>query len=365
VPAFYAGLRAAWAGTSPDRPQDQIHLEAAAHRGTIVSLRRIAPWTGSGRGLRLSTVSSDVLGTLVVVIGVTVVALVASVTLARRNLRLGRGDRRSATRLAWAMFGFNLAAWVFIEDHAVHPWEIALVFMATCRALFAAGATWLLYLALEPFVRRRWPHVLISWNRLLLGEFRDPLVGRDLLGGCVLSAASVVVMLAAPLVSSRLASTSVTPLNSVPFDLFVTPTRTFLAGIFATANAAVLIGLVFLFVLFLVRVIVRKEWLAVVLFAAVLSSYALLNESPLLAWLFLFVAYIALLVNLLRFGLVGFLAGYFLYNTLTRLPLTTDPSAWYAGVGIAGLLLILGIAVTALVISVGEQPLFGRMALED
>jgi serine/threonine-protein kinase len=27
VPAFYAGLRAAWAGTSPDRPQDQIHLE--------------------------------------------------------------------------------------------------------------------------------------------------------------------------------------------------------------------------------------------------------------------------------------------------------------------------------------------------
>ena len=364
APAFYADLRAAWVGDAPGRPQDQIHLEAAAHQGTIVSLRRIGPWTGSGRGLRVSTLASDFLGVLVIFVGVAVVALVASVMLARRNLRLGRGDRRGATRLAWAMFGLNLVAWVFIEDHALDPWEIALVLMAIGSALFSAATTWLIYLALEPFVRRRWPHVLISWNRLLLGEFSDPLVGRDLLGGCVLGAASVVVVLARPLVSARLSSASVPPLYG-PFELFVTPTRAFLATIFGTAFEAVLFGLVFLFILFLVRNVVRKEWLAVVLFAAVLSSYGLLYESPFLAWLCLFVAYIAVLVNLLRFGLVGFIAGFFLFNILVEVPLTTDPSAWYAVVGFAGVLLVLGVAVAAFVISVGGRPLFGRMALED
>src|SRR5687768_18051298 len=40
---------------------------------------------------------------------------------------------------------------------------------------------WIAYLAGEPFVRRRWPWQVISWNRLLAGRWRDPLVGRDVL----------------------------------------------------------------------------------------------------------------------------------------------------------------------------------------
>jgi len=45
--------------------------------------------------------------------------------------------------------------------------------------------TWILYLALEPIVRRRWPDSIISWSRLLAGRLRDPLVGRDILIGCL------------------------------------------------------------------------------------------------------------------------------------------------------------------------------------
>jgi hypothetical protein len=44
------------------------------------------------------------------------------------------------------------------------------------------AASW----ALEPYLRRRWPERIISWNRLLAGEFRDPLVGRDILIGSLL-----------------------------------------------------------------------------------------------------------------------------------------------------------------------------------
>jgi hypothetical protein len=39
------------------------------------------------------------------------------------------------------------------------------------------------YLALEPYIRRTWPELLVSWARILSGEFTDPLVGRDLIFG--------------------------------------------------------------------------------------------------------------------------------------------------------------------------------------
>ena len=45
---------------------------------------------------------------------------------------------------------------------------------------------WIVYLALEPYVRRFWPDGILGWTRLLSGYVRDPRVGRDLLTGCVI-----------------------------------------------------------------------------------------------------------------------------------------------------------------------------------
>jgi len=53
--------------------------------------------------------------------------------------------------------------------------------MGTSVSLFFAALVWLLYTGLEPYVRRRWPSSIISWSRVLTGQFRDPLVGRDVL----------------------------------------------------------------------------------------------------------------------------------------------------------------------------------------
>src|SRR5437660_275526 len=39
--------------------------------------------------------------------------------------------------------------------------------MALSRALLFAALTRVVYIALEPFLRRRWLHVLVSWTRLL------------------------------------------------------------------------------------------------------------------------------------------------------------------------------------------------------
>ena len=52
-------------------------------------------------------------------------------------------------------------------------------------ALLTAAFLWVVYMALEPFVRRRWPGRIISWTRLLAGDVRDPMVCRDLLIGAL------------------------------------------------------------------------------------------------------------------------------------------------------------------------------------
>jgi len=185
-------------------------------------------------------------------------------------------------------------------------------------------------------------------------------VGRDALGGCATSVA----IIAANVVGQRL--TSAAPLTGRTwFDLLVRPTRTFLQFISFFAVNAVWMGLAFLFVLFLLRMLVRKDWLAVAVMGAIFGAAGLGDsEHRVMSFLILSVsAGIGVFIPL-RFGLVGTVSGLFFFFILTNVPLTMDPSAWYAGPGLAVLLLILGIA-GAFVISVGGRPLFGRLALEE
>ena len=60
-------------------------------------------------------------------------------------------------------------------------------------ALYPASFLWVFYIAIEPDLRQRWPHRLISWSRLLAGKVHDPLVGRDLLIGGLFGIATVLV----------------------------------------------------------------------------------------------------------------------------------------------------------------------------
>lgn len=119
--------------------------------------------------------------------------LAAALWLARRNLTGARADRRGAARIAAVILAVELAAWMVSASHAPVYAEFELFFGALAWALLSAGIVWVLYIALEPLLRRRAPASLISWTRLLAGRARDPLVGRDLLFGSLLGAAGVVV----------------------------------------------------------------------------------------------------------------------------------------------------------------------------
>ena len=99
VPSVYADTRAAWEGVYPDWPEIRIRVEAAAARGRPTYFEIVAPWTRPQRlePSRFPTAADRVRYVSGVSLGLLGSAV--AVLLVRRNLRLGRGDRRGAFRL--------------------------------------------------------------------------------------------------------------------------------------------------------------------------------------------------------------------------------------------------------------------------
>ena len=67
----------------------------------------------------------------------------------------------------------------------VLPDEVVRLWSLVGTSLLFGILTAVFYIGLEPALRRRWPHRIVAWTRLLDGRFRDPLVGRELLAGAV------------------------------------------------------------------------------------------------------------------------------------------------------------------------------------
>lgn len=185
LPPVFVDTRAAWKGVFPAQPRFPLRVEAGACRGRLVDFRIVGPWNDP-RPTPPRTAALQAMNAGLTV--VTVPVLVAGVFMARRNRRLGRGDRRGAFRVAAFAFSCLMLYWLFRTPHAASPpAEWALLAEGLGRALYPAAVLWVLYMALEPYVRRRWPRTLLSWTRVLAGRFRDPLVGRDLMAGALLA----------------------------------------------------------------------------------------------------------------------------------------------------------------------------------
>ncbi len=187
VPSAYADARGAWEGVYPDRPDIRIRVEAAAARGRPTYFEIVAPWTPPQRlePARFLTGGDRVRYVIGVSLGLLVSAM--AVLLVRRNLRLGRGDRRGAFRLCLYL---GIMGMLFGTLRAHHVADLVaereLSVMLTSWATYGALVMWVFYIALEPHVRAVWPEMMIGWSRLLAGRLRDPLVGRDILIGAAL-----------------------------------------------------------------------------------------------------------------------------------------------------------------------------------
>ena len=361
-PLLYADARVAWTGVLPDLPEVPMRIEAAAYRGKPVFWRVIAPWNNPSRMVPANPSLWEKAGDLLAIILLIVLMLGAGL-FAQRNLRLGRGDRRGAARLAQLVLILFAVAWIFGEHHVPTFMEFNLFLMFLSWALLITGFLWLLYIALEPFVRRRWPASLTSWNRLFAGGFRDPLVGRDLLIGTVVAVVLVFLGHLGYSLASRVGVPVDQPL-SWGLD-YILGTRTALARISSLPILALFFSLASLFLLLMLRVLLRREWVAAVLFIVIATvGESIYSDSP-FTWINYALQWGATYFLLMRFGLLAVAASITFGTLLFQLPITPQLSAWYSGTGLALAVLMLAFAAYAFHTSLGGRPMFQAKLLED
>jgi len=335
-----ADTRAAWTGNWPgsNRP---LRVEAAAFEGKPVFFSLIGPWSRPERMRPDPPATAGRRAGNLLLLGMILLVVAGAALLARRNYIRGRGDRHGASRLAYVVFATLIALWL-CESHIV-PTPVALLpfFLAISTALFYSGLMWILYLSLEPYVRRHWPQTLVSWSRLVMGQLRDPLVGRDVLFGVILGDVWILIYhVGHALMMNKGAAPEI---NSTDY---LVGGRQALGTWLIQVPAAIEGTLLFFFVLFVLRVLLRKEWLAAIVFVAIWVTLKTLGsdypsiEGP--AWTLL---YAVAAIVVFRFGFVALAVGLFVTDMLLNVPLTLDFSSWYAGSTLLPLLSVAALAV--------------------
>jgi serine/threonine-protein kinase len=355
--------RAAWEGSYPEQPGLKMRVEAGAFEGRPVFFELIDAWDRPAEQRPyLGSARERALFVLLLTIFITV--LVGGALLAWRNLRLGRGDRRGAARIGVFFLVLFFLHWLFAEHHVAAE-EEAVNFIWRARSIvFWAAFFWMVYLAFEPFVRRRWPGRIISWTRLLAGGWRDPLVGRDVLVGMVFGSIVLSIVYVSDLLPRWLGYPPGVPWFDFPATQLL-GVRSFANGLTLQIFAAVQQTFLLLFFLFALRVILRRDWLAA-LAAGLIGSIALsLALGSLFRVPFAFLVAFLMVTCLYRYGLLAAVSASFFLHLNIFYPITSQFSAWYAGDFLLALAVTLGLAAWGFYTSLAGQPLFRGNILED
>jgi serine/threonine-protein kinase len=316
-----------------------------------------------------------------------VTAVVPALFLARRNLKKGRSDRKGAFRVALFILVVMLCTWCLEIQLGTVDFGGLLGDLTFGRplghALVHAAVFWLLYVAMEPYVRRLWPEMLVSWTRLLMGRFRDPLLGRDILIGAVLGAMwwlqdwlriGILTLVGAsppmPAMESYLKQT--------PWDL-----RESFALLFRALQASVYTVLIGVILLLLFRLILRRTWAAAMGFTVVcgmafaqanygydLPSSAVVSgnmvATNVIASVVPTMLYTSILAFLLlRFGLAAVITTVFFGMSMRFGAQTLDMSNWWAGGALVSLGLLVLLVLYAFRICLAGRPLLKERILEE
>jgi predicted Ser/Thr protein kinase len=350
TPPSYADSRAAWQGFLPDRPGAPARIEAASLQGKPISFEVIDP---RAPALQLGSVQQRprIDAQAAFILFVVVTALVAGIFFARRNLRLGRGDRRSAKRLAIFVLGAGALSWAMRLPQVSLP---NLLYQS-----FIAVPVWILYVAIEPYVRRKWPQVLVSWTRLLSGEWQDPLVARDTLVGmaCGIIAACVgqyAVFLPSPLLFR---------IHRLPiFELENLLGTRFVIGSILDSLLESVSGGLFVVCFFIFLCTVFRSQKAAIAILAVTSMVVGGIETGIVIGV---VQNALLFFAFVRFGFVA--ASFFMFTiiVINTSPITYQSSAWYAPYGYLVLAIFAVLVIYAFRFSIGKRPLLAPSRLDD
>jgi len=347
TPPTAADVRRAWT-------RDSLRVEAASWRGRPVWFEVIPPWRTGDERVTPPLQVSGMAGAFGVAINLGIA--LGGVLLARRNLRLGRSDRRGAFRVTGIIVALSTAADLLRLPASVSTWY----WVATnnlARALFWGATTWIFYVAVEPYVRRLWPTTLISWNRLLEGRLRDPLVGRHILIGGLFGLALIATFFLSDWLGGTPDTVGLTSLRAL-----AGPTA-WAAEVFSNAGSSFEAPVTGLLIVLLARVVLRRAWMGYLGLYMLLGSSYVVGGEPLAGLVGPFIVLTLLLVLLTRFGLLSTLAA-FAFASWRSFPLTIDPSSWFFPASVATFAMFAAVAVYGFVVSLGGQKIVKESLLE-
>lgn len=355
VPPVYVDTRYTWVPKDRNDKELPVRIEAGTLRDRVVWFRATPVWlapsqTGNVSSARAPTKEgSQGIGDQGSAGGISriyIPLVIALLVLAPITLRSGRGDRRGAFLLGAVMFAILMCVWAVEAPHVLGLGEIRLFILGIASALYWGALIGFSYLVLEPFVRRWWPQAVISWNRLLAGRWRDPLVGRDILIGVLAGFLWVIVSQLVIQVPKWAGEPAPMPL----WDWWMPNTRVpgfwvgnFLINLAYSFRSAFFVSLLFLLLL---RAIFRQRWAAGVAYVALTSLNQVIDfeyYSPSLTWPLLVLGQLLMFIVLDRFGALTVLTMWFVINTLW-FPMTTDSSRDYFVSGLLAMGIILALA---------------------
>jgi serine/threonine-protein kinase len=350
-PPGVSDIRMAWTGAYTDQPELPIRVETAAYRGKLVSFQIIAPYT-MARPSEFPTVRGGKIRDLIFI-----VVLVGAIWLVRYNLRHGRGDRQGAFRLAAFVFISMMVSWVLGGGSNLVTMDP--IIEGIGYALFHSAFIGLMYLALEPFVRRRWPNLLITWTRVLQGKMKDPMVGRDVL----ISIATVCVANLGDVFAHFYKRQF---LDDSHWSYPLRGMRYTVGGGIGQITGALGISFVVFFLLFLLLLLTRRLWAGsgIVLLILVVALVTDSSASMIVAIVgtFFLVVFVTLM---LRFGLLFGAIYLFASQIIGVNYLTLNVSAWHGGSAIFAYVVLLALGGYGFYTSLGGQKVFAGKLLEE
>jgi protein kinase-like protein len=368
-PLTYADGRAAWEGVFPAQAEMPMRVEAASFRGRPIYFEILGEWT---KPKHLQLPEADAAGTrgtrfFATIFAVFMTVIILGGLLAKRNLRLSRSDRKGAFRLASLIFTLSLLAWLIGASHVpTFAGELTLFWFAIAGALMQTAIVWVLYVALEPYVRRRTPHRIISWSRLLAGNWRDPMVGRDILIGIICGlGVHVIRFTGRHFVPRALGQPGGISTNGIVQTLLGAQEigyHFFGWQLFMS----LLHGMGYVLLLLLLTLLLRKNRLAIVgLWLLFMLPQVATGEFSPIPLLLTGIQWAGIAFVVARFGLLAMIASQFFYFMGLFYPYTTDFSVWYASNSIFAVVICIAFAAYGFYTSVGGRGAFRIGLLED
>ena len=349
--------RAVWTGAYPGGPDLPVRVEATAAAGRVTSFAVLFPWTNRQPPVPQRT--SRVNAALVIIFAI------GPILVARYNWLGGRADLRGAVRIGAVAFlttlGFRL-----LDAH--DPVNALATRPVLAVAAGQAALTGVVYVAVEPWMRRWWPHAMVGWARVVAGRWRDPLVARDVLValatvaalGCLVGAVELYAIkrgglpqgVTPSLVSDRpgfllahlagLKFTAASLLHSITRGIPFAATLFFMLAMFRSLLHRSSLGIGG-FVLFAWAVVVFRVWA----WDGRVDEITLTMAAVIVA----VVTFVAL-----RFGLLVVVVMQCLQRFVDHAMLTTDFSEWYGRSSLMVVLLVTAMTVWAFRVSLGGRP---------